>query len=69
MSKDPSLFLIESRNSVEDNKIAIVLDGDNGVPLNQCIRVSRAVEGNLDREEEDFCLEVSSPDITKTFES
>lgn len=64
LSKDPSLFLIDLE-ILQDNKIAIVLDGDNGVPLNQCIRVSRAVEGNLDREEEDFCLEVSSPDITK----
>ncbi len=64
LSKDPSLFLIDLE-ILQDNKIAIVLDGDNGVPLNECIRVSRAVEGNLDREEEDFCLEVSSPDITK----
>jgi ribosome maturation factor RimP len=64
LTKDPSLFLIDLE-ILQDNKIAIVIDGDNGVPLNECIRVSRAVEGNLDREEEDFSLEVSSPDITK----
>lgn len=64
LSNDPSLFLIDLE-ILQDNKIAIVIDGDNGVPLNECIRVSRAVEGNLDREEEDFSLEVSSPDITK----
>jgi ribosome maturation factor RimP len=64
LSKDPSLFLIDLE-ILQDNKIAIVIDGDKGVPLNECIRVSRAVEGNLDREEEDFSLEVSSPDITK----
>jgi ribosome maturation factor RimP len=64
LSEDSSLFLIDLE-ILQDNKIAIVIDGDNGVPLNECIRVSRAVEGNLDREEEDFSLEVSSPDITK----
>lgn len=64
LKEDSSLFLI-NLEIFQDNKISIVIDGDHGVPLNECIRVSRAVEGNLDREEEDFSLEVSSPDITK----
>ena len=61
---DESLFLIEFE-VFPDNKISVIVDGDNGVPLNQCIRISRAIEERLDREEEDFSLEVSSPDITK----
>jgi ribosome maturation factor RimP len=32
--------------------------------LSECIRVSRNVEHNFDREEEDFSLEVSTPDIS-----
>lgn len=53
------LFLIDlSINDV--NKISIVLDGDNGVSLQDCIDVSRAVEADLDREEQDFSLEVAS---------
>ena len=43
-----------------DNRIFIDIDGDNGVNIDDCIAVSRAVEGNLDREEEDFELNVSS---------
>lgn len=64
LSENDSLFLL-SLEFLSDGKISIVIDGDNGVPLNECIRVSRAVEGNLDREEEDFSLEVSSPDVAK----
>ena len=43
-----------------DNRIFIDIDGDNGVTIDDCIELSRAVEGNLDREEEDFELNVSS---------
>ena len=64
LSENDSLFLL-SLEFLSDGKISIVIDGDNGVPLNECIRVSRAVEGSLDREEEDFSLEVSSPDVAK----
>ncbi len=32
--------------------------------LRECMRISRHVEHNLDREEEDFGLEVTSPDIS-----
>ncbi len=57
------LFLIDL--SINDaNKISIVLDGDNGVSLQDCIDVSRAVEANLDREEQDFSLEVASAGLS-----
>jgi ribosome maturation factor RimP len=39
-------------------KIIVTLDGDNGVVLQDCIDISRAIEHNLDREEQDFSLEV-----------
>ena len=53
------LFLIDL--SINDaNKISVILDGDFGVNLQDCIDVSRAVENNLDREEQDFSLEVAS---------
>ena len=57
-----SLYLVELSIS-ENNKIQVVVDGDNGVPLSECIRISRAVDNNFDREEEDFSLEVTTPDI------
>ena len=64
LEENPSLFLIDLQ-LLPNSKILVEVDGDAGVALNECIRISRAVEGNLDREEEDFSLEVSSPDITK----
>ena len=53
------LFLI-SFSVGTDNAIKIVIDGDNGVLVEDCMFVSRAIEHNLDREEEDFSLEVLS---------
>ena len=43
-----------------DNRIFVDIDGDNGVTIDDCIELSRAIEGQLDREEEDFELNVSS---------
>lgn len=59
----PALFLIDFSVSL-DNKIKVVIDGDNGVTVNDCINISRAIEHNLDREEEDFALEVASAGAT-----
>jgi ribosome maturation factor RimP len=63
LALNESLFLIDLSIS-ENNKIQVIVDGDNGVPLSECIRISRNVEHNLDREIEDFSLEVTSPDIS-----
>jgi ribosome maturation factor RimP len=55
----PSIFLIDL--IITDSfKIIVNIDGDAGVALQDCIEVSRALENNLDREEQDFSLEVAS---------
>lgn len=59
IEENQELFLI-GLNFLPDNKIYVEVDGDNGISLQECIRISRAVEHNLDREEEDFSLEVMS---------
>jgi len=59
LAEKQELFLIEMTIS-PDNKILVTIDGDNGVNLQDCIDVSRAIEHNLDREEQDFALEVAS---------
>ncbi len=43
-----------------DNRIFVDIDGDNGVNIDDCIAISRAVESQLDRDEEDFELNVGS---------
>jgi ribosome maturation factor RimP len=53
------IFLIDMTIS-DSYKIVVTLDGDNGVQLQDCIDVSRAIENNLDREEVDYALEIAS---------
>ena len=57
------LFLIDFSIS-SDNKIKVIIDGDKGVLVEDCIFISRAIEHHLDREEEDFSLEVMSSGAT-----
>jgi len=62
--ENQQLFLIDLIIS-SDNKITVIVDGDDGVPLKECIRISRHIEHNLDRDIFDFSLEVTSPGITE----
>jgi ribosome maturation factor RimP len=59
LHEKPSIFLIDL-TITEAFKIIVTLDGDSGVQLQDCIDVSRLIENNLDREEQDFSLEVAS---------
>jgi ribosome maturation factor RimP len=59
----PSLFLVDLSIS-ESYKITVTLDGDNGVTLQDCIDVSRVIDNNLDREEQDYSLEVASAGVS-----
>lgn len=43
-----------------DNRIFVDIDGDSGINIDDCIALSRAIENSLDREVEDFELNVSS---------
>lgn len=47
-----------------DNHISLFIDGDNGVNINDCVNLSRAIESRLDRNKEDFALDVSSHGAT-----
>jgi ribosome maturation factor RimP len=59
LNERQDLFLIDFSLSA-DNAIKIVIDGDNGVLVEDCMFVSRAIEHNIDRDEHDFSLEVLS---------
>ncbi|MFK5880348.1 MAG: ribosome assembly cofactor RimP [Flavobacteriaceae bacterium] len=65
LEENENLYLIEL-SFLANNKILVEVDSDTGVNLKECMRISRHVEHNLDREEEDFALEVTSVDITKS---
>ena len=53
------LFLVNLKVSA-DNCIEVLIDSPQGVDLDQCAAISRAVENGLDRDVEDFELTVSS---------
>jgi ribosome maturation factor RimP len=53
------VFLVECRVKT-DNKIRVFIDSERGVTIDDCVVLSRFIEGNLDREQEDFALDVSS---------
>jgi ribosome maturation factor RimP len=63
LAERQDLFLIDF-DVLDNNAIRIVIDGDNGVLVEDCMFISRAIEHNLDREEEDFSLEVTSAGAT-----
>ena len=50
------------------NSIRVKMDNLNvGVSVKDCVSVSRNIEHNLDREKEDFELQVSSPGLDQPF--
>ena len=63
LDENPTLFLI-SLDIQGNNEIKIIIDGDKGVTVEDCMSVSRKIEHNLDREEQDFALEVMSAGAT-----
>lgn len=63
---DENMFLVDISVS-ERNVIHVFVDSFNGLTIDQCVAISRHVEHNLDRDEEDFELQVSSPGLTESF--
>jgi ribosome maturation factor RimP len=60
--KDSSNYLLEVQISTS-NKIRVFIENDEHVSIQDCISLSKHIEHSLDRESEDFELEVSSPGI------
>ncbi|KGO00080.1 hypothetical protein HR11_07740 [Porphyromonas macacae] len=61
--EDENLFLVQVDVKAANN-IEVVLDKLGGVSIDECVELSRFIESNLDRETEDFGLEVSSAGLT-----
>ena len=59
-------FLIDVQIS-PSNEIVVEIDSDSAVDLDFCVALSRHVEEVLNRDAEDFSLEVGSYGITKPF--
>ena len=59
-------FLVEVSIS-PDNKILVEIDHQEGVWIEDCVELSRFIESRLDREVEDYELEVGSAGIGQPF--
>lgn len=64
LAEREDLFLVDLKFSAADD-ITVILDGDNGVTLQDCLDASRAIEFNVDREEHDFSLQVMSAGLSE----
>ncbi len=60
------MFLVDISIS-SANSINVQIDSFDNITIDDCIKVSRQIEGNLDREAEDFELSVSSAGLGQPF--
>ena len=60
------VFIVDIKVS-SSNRINVLIDSATGTTIKECIAVSRNIEDNLDRETEDFELEVSTPGLSEGF--
>lgn len=59
-----SYFLVEIIGGDRSRKIQVLIDGDDGINIDQCSKISRAISEVVDEEDfeaDPFILEVSSP--------
>lgn len=56
------LFVVDCTCS-PSNEVELLIDGDNGVTIDDCVAISRKVEEAFDRDAEDFSLTVASAGI------
>jgi ribosome maturation factor RimP len=63
-SSDNYLVAIEIK---PDNMIIVEIDNDKAVSIDDCVALSKYLESKLDRDVEDYALEVSSAGITQPF--
>ncbi len=60
-------FVVDIKVSPE-NLIQVFIDSDSAVTIKNCVDLSRHIEGNLDRDEEDFELRVMSSGADRPFQ-
>ena len=64
--EDKDYFLVELAIQ-QDNKIVVEIDHAEGVWIEDCVNLSRHIESKLNRDEEDFELEVGSAGVGQPF--
>ncbi len=61
------LFVVAVKVS-SSNRITVLVDKNGGITIDECATLHRHIEMNLDRDAEDFELQVSSPGLDTPFQ-
>lgn len=64
--KDSDIFLVDVKVT-PDNSITVEIDNPTGIDIETCSRITRAIESEVDRDVEDYELEVGSAGLTAPF--
>jgi ribosome maturation factor RimP len=64
--KGTGLFLVAVKVS-SANRITVLADKNDGITIDECAAIHRHIEKSLDRDKEDFELQVSSPGLDLPF--
>jgi ribosome maturation factor RimP len=64
--KGTGLFLVTVKVS-SANRITVMADKNDGITIDECASIHRYIENSLDRDKEDFELQVSSPGLDLPF--
>lgn len=59
-------FLVDVTVS-KDNDIVVEIDSDSGVDIDTCVAINNAIDAALDRDVEDYSLQVGSTGLTSPF--
>ena len=60
------IFLVDVKVT-PDNVVTVEIDSKSGLDIDTCARITRAIESQVDRETEDYELEVGSAGLTSPF--
>jgi ribosome maturation factor RimP len=60
------IFLVSVKVS-SANRITVLADKNGGITIDECVALHRHIEKNLNRDEEDFEMQVSSPGLDLPF--
>jgi len=60
------IFLVEA-DVKQGNLIRVYVDRPDGISIDECVKISRFINEQLDRDVEDYSLEVSSPGASSPY--
>ena len=66
LNEHQNIFLVEKKVSAS-NQIEILIDSFDHISIKDCVMLSRHIESNLNRDETDFSLQVSSAGLSEPF--